>query len=231
MSWCHCIICSPCLQAFPDDTLWCHWVSQGVISHSLKRKFMQTNENNPSFARLPNESVKAFEAFTAYLGMGGSRSLEAVGQKLGKSRALMERWSKRHNWVARVDAHAVHMAALMRREEVQVVREFALERAKREEAQKESEWQARCELLALAREKITEWRANPKKLGTLEGIARLLELASKLGRLSVGMATDKTETAVAETHTLSVEFRAAVEKIYGRPVPPQFIDVESKPQG
>ena len=57
---------------------------------------------------------------------------------------------------------------------------------------------------------------------------RLLELASKLGRLSCGMATDKTETEIQETRTLSVEFRAAVEKIYGQPVPPQFIDVEAK---
>jgi hypothetical protein len=106
--------------------------------------------------------------------------------------------------------------------EVQVVNEFALERAKRNAAQEESEWQTRCELLALAREKIQEWRENPRKLGTLEGIARLLELASKLGRLSCGMATDKTETEVSETRTLSVEFKAAIEKIYGQPVPAQF---------
>jgi hypothetical protein len=181
------------------------------------------------FEQQPQETAKAFAAFSEYLSMGPQRSLEAVGQKLGKSKALMERWSKRHNWVMRVNAHAEHVAALTRCSEMDVVREFALERAKRNAAQEESEWQTRCELLALAREKIQEWRNNPKKLGTLEGIARLLELASKLGRLSCGMATDKTEKAVEETHTLSVEFRAAVEKIYGRPVPPQFIDVESKP--
>ncbi len=180
------------------------------------------------FEQKPDESAKAFEAFHAYLNMGAQRSLEAVGRKLGKSKALMERWSKRHNWVSRVEAHAQHWAALTRRAEVEVVHEFALEKVKRQEAQKESEWQLRCEAIALAREAIARFKDNPKKFGTLEGIARLLELASKLGRLSCDMATDRTETTVEETRTLSVEFRTAIEKIYGQPVPKQFVDIEAK---
>lgn len=181
------------------------------------------------FEQQPKETAKAFEAFTVYLELGPARSLAAVGKKLGKSEGLIERWSRRHHWGERVNEHAKHISALTRKAEVQVVNEFALEHAKRRAAQEESEWQTRCELLALAREKIHEWRQNPRKLGTLEGIARLLELASKLGRLSCGMATDKTETEVQETRTLSVEFRAAIEKVYGQPVPPKFIDVEPAP--
>ena len=166
------------------------------------------NQDEPKpFEQRPDETAKAFAAFTAYLDMGSQRSLEAVGRKLGKSKALMERWSKRHHWVSRVEAHARHLAVLTRTAEVEVVHEYALERAKRNAAQEESEWQARCELLVLARQTIIRWKENPKKLGTLEGIARLLELASKLGRLSCGMATDKTETEVQETRTISVEFR------------------------
>src|SRR5437762_11390954 len=45
------------------------------------------------------------------------RSSDLVGRKLGKSKALMERWSKRHNWVARVEAHAKNFATLTRRVE------------------------------------------------------------------------------------------------------------------
>ncbi len=179
------------------------------------------------FEQQTDETAKAFEAFSVYLNMGVNRSLAAVARKLKKSEGLIARWSRRHHWGERIQEHGKHIAVLTRNAEVQVVNEFALEHAKRRSAQEESEWQTRCELLALAREKIQEWRANPKKLGTLEGIARLLELASKLGRLSCGMATDKTETEISETRTLSVEFKAAVEKIYGRPVPPQFVDVEA----
>lgn len=186
-------------------------------------------DNRKPFEQKPDESAKAFEAFTTYLNLGADRSLAEVARKLRKSEGLIQRWSRRHHWGERVDEHGKHIAVITRQAELQVVSEFALEHAKRRAAQEESEWQTRCELLALAREKIQEWRQNPRKLGTLEGISRLLELASKLGRLSCGMATDKTETEVSETRTLSVEFKTAIEKIYGQPVPAQFIEVEAKP--
>lgn len=61
------------------------------------------------FEQLPNESAKAFAAFSLYLSLGNERSLEAVSRKLGKCKALMERWSKRHRWVARTDAYVRHL--------------------------------------------------------------------------------------------------------------------------
>jgi hypothetical protein len=51
------------------------------------------------FEQQSKESSKAFAAFSLYLSLGEQRSLEAVGQKLGKSKVLMERWSKRYQWV------------------------------------------------------------------------------------------------------------------------------------
>ena len=51
------------------------------------------------------ESHKAFAAFRAYLEMGPDRSLAAVGEQLGKSTALMERWSARWGWVDRCRQH------------------------------------------------------------------------------------------------------------------------------
>jgi len=65
---------------------------------------------NQSFEKQPKESAKAFAAFSLYLGLGEQRSLEAVGQKLGKSKALMERWSKRYHWFERVDSYSWHLA-------------------------------------------------------------------------------------------------------------------------
>lgn len=57
-----------------------------------------------------NESAEAYEAFSLYRdGWENSkgtverhRSLAEVGQKLGKSKTLMDRWSSRHDWVFRV---------------------------------------------------------------------------------------------------------------------------------
>jgi len=59
--------------------------------------------------RQQGESARAFEAFSLYLEMGADRSVRAVGQKLGKSRALVERWSSAHQWVDRCRAWDNHL--------------------------------------------------------------------------------------------------------------------------
>ena len=59
--------------------------------------------------RQHNESAQAFEAFSTYRDMGADRSLSAVGQRLGKSKALMERWSSRNHWQERVVAYDNHL--------------------------------------------------------------------------------------------------------------------------
>jgi hypothetical protein len=51
--------------------------------------------------RQETESVAAFEAFETYRMMGLTRSLARVGEKLGKSLTLIERWSQRDNWKLR----------------------------------------------------------------------------------------------------------------------------------
>jgi hypothetical protein len=95
---------------------------------------------------------------------------------------------------------------------------------KRQEEQRAEEWQARCELLEIAREAIKRWKSKPERCGSLEGIARLLELASKLGRLACGMATDKTEVTGEDGGPIRVELAVALNKIYG---PGAFAALES----
>lgn len=62
------------------------------------------SESKP-WERREGESAKAFEAFSVYLYMGTDRSLREVAEKLGKSRALIERWSRTHEWVKRATAY------------------------------------------------------------------------------------------------------------------------------
>jgi hypothetical protein len=53
----------------------------------------------------PRESAKAYAAFSAYLRMDpGDRSTAAVGQELGKSKGLIDRWSSLWNWLDRCAA-------------------------------------------------------------------------------------------------------------------------------
>lgn len=54
--------------------------------------------------RQKGESAPAYEAFVAYRDMGAERSLQAVAQKLSKSKQLMSRWSRAWNWQERIRA-------------------------------------------------------------------------------------------------------------------------------
>lgn len=51
--------------------------------------------------RQTSETSPAYEAFEIYRSMGGGRSLAKVARQLGKSTAIVERWSRRHGWVDR----------------------------------------------------------------------------------------------------------------------------------
>lgn len=64
--------------------------------------------NKPAAAWLqqPKETAVAFAAFREYCEMDPEeRSLRKVAKKLGKSGALIDRWSSRNNWQERVLAH------------------------------------------------------------------------------------------------------------------------------
>ena len=62
------------------------------------------------------------------------------------------------------------------------------------------------------------------KGATLGDVARMLELASRLGRLASGMATDKTELTGEDGGPLRVELSAALAKVYGA-----VVEVEVEP--
>jgi hypothetical protein len=74
--------------------------------------------------RRDNETAKAFAAFTAYRDLGAQRSLAKVGDKLGKSEALMERWSARHEWVMRAQAWDNHLDRQATSGQAKAVREM-----------------------------------------------------------------------------------------------------------
>ena len=67
--------------------------------------------DSKAWERQPNESTKAFEAFKTYLEMGDERSYVKVGQKLGKSKTLIDRWGKAWNWQERVREHYNYIQA------------------------------------------------------------------------------------------------------------------------
>ena len=75
----------------------------------------QKEETPQAWEQQPKETPEAYEAFKVYRAMEPTdRSLAKVGKELGKSTALMERWSAKHKWGERVaawDAEADRQAA------------------------------------------------------------------------------------------------------------------------
>ena len=115
-----------------------------------------------AFEQQARESDKAFAAFSVYLSQGAERSLAKTAAKLGRSKGLMERWSTKFDWPARVTAYNGHMALVERQATEALVRAKGVDWVVRQEEQRTEEWEARCELLELARETIKRWKANAR---------------------------------------------------------------------
>ena len=62
---------------------------------------------------------------------------------------------------------------------------------------------------------LKAYMEREKVYANLADIARMLEVASKLGRLASGLATDKTEVSGEDGGPIRVELAAALNKIYG----------------
>lgn len=167
------------------------------------------------FEQQPKESAKAFAAFRVYLDLGPQRSLAAVGKKLGKSVGLMERWSAKFDWPARVQAHAATLALVERKAAEQAAAMYGADREKRRELEREDEWALRTELMEAGREVLKKFRKGERG-ATLGDVARALDIAVKLGRLSAGMKVDDDaeESGGADVNVL-VAIELALDKIYG----------------
>jgi len=181
------------------------------------------------FEQQRRESNKAFAAFRTYLELGPERCLAATAAKLGKSKVLMERWSRKYDWCRRVAAHASHLAELERLAIEGLAREKAIDWEKVHADQRLKEWRLRTEYFELALEAMRRWKENPKRVGSLEGLARLGEVFVKLGRLASGMPTEVKEVNSEIKATLEIEWEVALKRVYGRQEAPEdakVIDVE-----
>lgn len=126
-----------------------------------------------------NESPQAFEAFACYRDMGAARSTVKVSRKLCKSVSLMNRWSSEHDWVKRAAAWDVEKDRVARESQLTDIKEMRKRHA------------------AIAK-KMMDTADNalnnikPDEVSTNE-IARLVEIASKLERISRGDVGDVIE--------------------------------------
>ena len=173
------------------------------------------------FEQQEKESHKAFAAFALYLSMGPERSIDGVARKLNKSHTIIGRWSGRWRWVERVAAHASHLATVEREASEAMARGKSAEWLTRQQMIREREWEMHEKCIEAARRGLKAFMEREKVYANLSDIARILEVASRLGRLASGMPTDRTELTGEDGGPLRIELSAALSKIYG-----DVVDVE-----
>lgn len=181
-------------------------------------KVLQLVPGTKLWERQPTESSQAYEAFTVYLKVKEENAggLREVARRLGKSAALMDRWSKRDGWVERHRAWENHQLMLLEREKAGAARERAKEWAKRRIDIREKGFEAGQALFLRAQnllklpvfDKRVEKTVTAQSGEEIETVtilefqqsprdARLmLETALKLMRLSADMSTENIDIPI-----------------------------------
>lgn len=85
---------------------------------------MPNRKTEQPWERQKGESAQAFEAFSLYLDLGTERSIRAVSQELGKSKTLIDRWSRTNSWVERCRAWDNHLQREAKKEAVAEIRKM-----------------------------------------------------------------------------------------------------------
>jgi len=167
------------------------------------------------FEQQRRESNKAFAAFKTYLDLGPQRSLALVAEKVGKSKTMIERWSRKFDWPARVQAHSAHLAEVERLAIERLAVDKAVEWYRMHEGVRREAWREAEETIAMVRRARADWIAKGRTPGW-EGMARMLELAFKLKQFAAGMPSEIKEVNTNITATIDVDWEIAIRKAYGQ---------------
>ena len=137
--------------------------------------------------RQEDETPKQFEAFRVYRDMGEDRTLAKVGKELGKSTTLMERWSSKNNWVDRCvawDNEQDRLLAIEQRKEIKKMRKRHADVA--------------SAMIATAVKGLKQIQEHMEDIKP-QDVARLVDVASKLERISRGDTSEVIEQRQGES--------------------------------
>jgi hypothetical protein len=172
------------------------------------------------------ESHAAFEAFLCFFDIGRNRSCVEVARRMGVTADAVRRWSSKFKWKSRIAAYHEQLLRAQVELDVAAKRDVASLWAARAQGFKEQEWAAAEKLLAVAHQVLASFAHRDPDEITLSEVSRALEVASKLGRLATGLATDHQEHSGPGGGPIQLEVAAALKKIYGRPLPGEVVEVE-----
>ena len=150
--------------------------------------------------RQKRESARAFEAFQAYRDMGPSRSLAKVGEELGKSDTLIERWSSKYRWVERARAWDEEQDDNRRVKHSKGLEEMAERHIKLSLMLQNQVAQTLAEM-------TTKTNLIPSGV-----VQQWMDTAVRIERLARGQATERTETREVSTWQDLMEYADSDEE-------------------
>ena len=136
--------------------------------------------------RQEGETPKQFEAFVIYRNMGDERSLSSVAQQLNKSKQLLGRWSAANNWVERCTAWDNEQDRILRQEQIKDIKRMRQRHAS-----------IAADMLEAATKGLKHIKEHPEEM-TSNDVSRLVDVASKLERLSRGDTSEVIEERQGE---------------------------------
>lgn len=150
------------------------------------------------FEQQADESAQAFAAFACYRDMQSDRSIDLVGQKLGKSSALIGRWSNRHNWVARARSYDAALDARIRHatEQDAIKERREMLRGHAEEARRLRSMNKRIldEFDRRFGEKGTlQWISGEDFIKVLAQVSKNMQMSHQLERLAMGEPAENVD--------------------------------------
>lgn len=133
---------------------------------------VNTPDKPEPWERQPEETSRAFEAFTVYRDMGAERSINKTCQKLNKNRTTIADWSTKYNWVKRCEEWDKEQDRIARQEQLKAIKSMRNRHA------------------GMAKAMIVKAGRALQKIPDDEikasDISRMIEVASKLERISRG---------------------------------------------
>lgn len=137
-----------------------------------------------SWERQLGESAVAFQAFVTYREMGVERSITKAAQKLGKSRTVLEAWSRKWAWVARIEAYERYLDQEATKVKLKIQRDML-----------EMHANIATTALKLVARKLTKMATKDEDFKATD-LAKILSEAAKIERMSRGLPAE----VVAQQH-------------------------------
>ena len=172
--------------------------------------------------RQPGEAPADFTAFIGYLRLQGRRSHRAVATQTGRSLGAIRRLSAQFNWRARVAAFEARLADASQDALDLLVRSTSARTAADFERLRSAEFLLAQRVLHESHRWLRLASDPHRRQISLSQVCRLYELASKLGRLAVGMPTGDEPRRPRKEDTpgywTGPSAEEALKKIYGSPL-------------